>query len=222
MLHALLFDQVKAGWLTPQFVDAVGRIDTSIFSRERLTPEPSKVFRALTFFEPRDTKVVILGQDPYYQRGKANGLAFGVDPSFQRGKVRDSLANIAKSVRAGTGLELRDTSLERWAEQGVLLLNTALTTEIGVAGAHANSVWESVIDAILYRAESVAEPIWMLWGSHAQAAAEGLLLNDPLRVRRSSHPSPLSANRPTVYGFPAFLGASMFRKDDPVVWGEET
>ena len=139
-------------------------------------------------------KVVILGQDPYHGAGQAHGLCFSVAPGV---KVPPSLGNIHKELASDLGLPRPSHgNLERWARQGVLLLNTALTVEQGRAGSHAKAGWDAVTDAALAAVAAKAEPcVFMAWGNPAQtrlgrvpglADGRSLLLTAP-------HPSPLSA-----------------------------
>ncbi len=140
-------------------------------------------------------KVVILGQDPYHGPGQAHGLAFSVPEGIA---VPPSLRNIYKELQSDLGIApAAHGNLLRWAEQGVLLLNNALTVEAGNAGSHQQRGWEEFTDAVVAAVAARAEPsVFLLWGSHAQkkaARVAGLGPNSPHLVLRSSHPSPLSA-----------------------------
>lgn len=194
-----------------------------------MTPVPrpfhpdGRVFRALDYFPPEDTKVVILGQDPYPQLGKAIGLAFGVGPGFGPDFSRrpDSLLNIARLVRTSTGEELRDFSLESWARQGVLLLNASLSVASGEAGTHRRLGWKAVVQALLTAVhERSPRCAWLLWGGDAHRLCEALKgrSSQAHLFLETSHPSPMSASQ----GFLAsrafavaneFLGSS-------IRWGE--
>ncbi len=152
-------------------------------------------------------KVVILGQDPYHGPGQAHGLAFSVPPGV---RAPPSLANIHKELARDLGLAPpAHGNLERWARQGVLLLNNALTVEAGRAGSHQALGWETLTDAIAAVVAVRDEPsVFMLWGSHAQAKAArvpGLDEGSRHLVLRAPHPSPLSAHR-------GFLGCGHFGK----------
>jgi uracil-DNA glycosylase len=141
-------------------------------------------------------KVVILGQDPYHGPGQADGLAFSVP---QHVPLPPSLRNICKELTSDLGLPLpRHGDLSRWAEQGVLLLNTALTVEAGRAGSHRHQGWEEVTDAIVRAvAERPVASVFLLWGNHARAKAAGIKVlggSSPHLVLESPHPSPLSAH----------------------------
>lgn len=144
---------------------------------------------------PRDAvKIVILGQDPYHGPGQANGLAFSVSEGV---RVPPSLVNIYKEMEADLGIpRAAHGNLERWARQGVLLLNNALTVEAAQAGSHQNRGWEDFTDAVVAEiARGPAPTVFVLWGGHAQKKAGRIaVLADPRHlVLRSAHPSPLSA-----------------------------
>lgn len=158
---------------------------------------PGRVFRALELTSPQTARVVILGQDPYHGPGQAQGLAFSVAPGQ---KPPPSLRNMLKEVQADTGAPsiCRD-DLTPWAEQGVLLLNTALTVEDGLPQSHAGRGWEVLTDALLaHVAAQAAATVFMLWGASAQR--KGPLVGQGGRhlALAANHPSPLSALRPPV------------------------
>jgi len=171
---------------------------------------PRHLFRALAFAAPDDVRVVILGQDPYHGPGQAQGLAFSVAPG--QSKIPPSLRNILKEVAADTGAPsiCRD-DLSAWAEQGVLLLNSALTVEDGAPQSHANRGWETLTDALLARVAAQPEPaVFMLWGASAQRKRPLIEFPGlpPHLVLQANHPSPLSANRPPV----PFVGCRHFSR----------
>ena len=171
---------------------------------------PSAVFRALALTPLEQVRVVVLGQDPYHGPGQAEGLAFSV-PQGQR--CPPSLRNIFKEVHRDLGLPVRAdrTSLEPWARQGVLLLNSSLTVEKGQAGSHSKLGWHVLTDEIMLALlEDSGARVFMLWGAHAQTRMPfGTENNEhPQRhlVLRSNHPSPLSALR----GPEPFIGCGHF------------
>lgn len=169
------------------------------------TVYPAQVFRAFEFFAPEEAQVVILGQDPYHGPGQAEGLAFSV-PDGQR--IPPSLRNIFKELQRDLGLALPASgSLQPWARQGVLLLNTSLTVEDGLPGSHAKLGWQALTDATVQYLVASNEPkVFMLWGAHAQAVLPPGRRQGPHLVMESNHPSPLSALRPPV----PFLGCGHF------------
>jgi uracil-DNA glycosylase len=167
---------------------------------------PAEVFRALALTPLSSVRVLILGQDPYHGPGQAEGLAFSVAPGQ---RLPPSLRNIFKELRRDLGQPLPDSgSLEPWARQGVLLLNTTLTVEDGLASRHAKMGWQTLTDEICTALAADPEPkVFMLWGVHAQAKAS---LLQPAGSRHAvlacNHPSPLSALRPPA----PFLGCGHF------------
>lgn len=185
-------------------------------------PEPLCVFRALDLSAVR---VVILGQDPYHGPGQAEGLAFSVPVGM---KIPPSLRNIFKEIARESG-EPPPTHghLARWVQQGVLLLNTALTVEEGLPASHAQWGWEAWTDCVITAVAQREQPVvFMLWGAHAQAKQKLIALADPLarhRVLQANHPSPLSALRgPTPFmGCGHFSAANAFLQKNalpPIAW----
>lgn len=163
------------------------------------TVYPSQPLRALQLTPLAAVRVVVLGQDPYHGPGQAEGLAFSVAPGV---RLPPSLRNIFKERQRDLGLPIPASgSLQAWAQQGVLLLNTCLTVEDGQPASHAKQGWEVLTDALLAAVAAQASPcVYLLWGAHAQAkheliAATAARHGRDVRVLRANHPSPLSANR---------------------------
>lgn len=215
MAHVKSFDQlvdlVPVPWRTDAVVERLRGVDPIVFETDH-RPRVENLFAALRFFDPKDTKVIILGQDPYTQPGKAHGLAFGVAGSaeYRLGETVDSLSNIYKAVRGQTGGEVSDLTLEPWAQQGVLLLNRILTVG-SVPLSHANHGWEAVTQQIILEAAK-AKPVGMLWGAYANSAAVPLR-EAGCRVLSCSHPSPLSAHI-------SFFSCRQFEKTQHLIkWG---
>lgn len=169
-----------------------------------VAPASEDVFKALKLCQLADVKVVILGQDPYPTRGMASGLAFGIHEDFLGvGDSTDytglrlsrSFENIITAVENDIGFHgFIDATLEHWAQQGVLLLNTALTVRVGQPGSHTDIGWNTFIEKImeiLYDEKN--DVVWLLWGKHAQGY-KGLI--DPFthKIFETSHPSPYSAH----------------------------
>ena len=195
------------------FASDTGRSLTA-FLQERLAAHaviyPPRPLRALESTPLDAVHAVVLGQDPYHGPGQAEGLAFSVPRGV---KLPPSLRNIFKELHCDATQPLPASgSLLRWAQQGVLLLNTVLTVEDGQPGSHVRRGWEALTDALLAQVAAHASPcVYLLWGAHAQAKAplieataerhgrEALLL-------QANHPSPLSASRPPV----PFLGCGHF------------
>lgn len=170
---------------------------------------PAQPLRALELTAPEDVRVVILGQDPYHGRGQAEGLAFSVAPGV---RLPPSLQNIFKEIQRDLGVPFPPFpqpggSLVKWAQNGVLLLNTCLTVEEGQAASHSKRGWEVLTDAIICQVAEQGRPtVFMLWGSHAQSKRVLIPEDRGHLVLMSNHPSPLSALRPPV----PFIGNGHF------------
>lgn len=161
--------------------------------RDILCPRPDDIFKAFEITPLNDIKVVILGQDPYHTPGKASGLAFGYHPEYE-GPVDSSLQNIMQEVLRSSGQEVIDLSLESWAKQGVLLLNTRLTTVLGKPLAHAGLGWENEIGWFIERIGDTNAPhVYMLWGREAQGYKK-FINKDYNLVLEASHPCAFSAH----------------------------
>lgn len=170
-------------------------------------PPRGQRLRALELTPLDQVKVTILGQDPYHGPGQAHGLCFSVPDGV---RVPPSLVNIYKELRDDLGIEVPPHgNLERWARQGVLLLNNSLTVEAGRAGSHAGRGWEAITDAAVAAVAARAEPsVFILWGSHARNKASRVPELGPGSrhlVLTSPHPSPLSAHA-------GFFGSKPFSK----------
>ncbi|MDR0511015.1 MAG: uracil-DNA glycosylase [Rikenellaceae bacterium] len=163
------------------------------YASGRVYPRGNNIFRALDKCRFDDVRVVVIGQDPYHGPGQANGLCFSVGDGVA---FPPSLQNIFKEIHDDLGKPIPASgNLDRWAEQGVLLLNAVLTVRAGEAASHAGRGWEQFTDAIIRAiATHKKEVVYMLWGSYAQN--KGAII-DPSRncVLRTVHPSPLSAHR---------------------------
>ena len=166
---------------------------------------PPTPFKALELTPLDQVRVVILGQDPYHGAGQAQGLAFSVAPAI---KIPPSLRNIFKEIQRESGKLSaiqalngeKSGSLVKWAEQGVLLLNTCLTVEDGLPASHVKLGWEGLTDTLISLvSKHNKNVVFMLWGAHAQAK-QGLIRAEDLRENQhlvlcANHPSPLSAMR---------------------------
>lgn len=178
------------------FVEAEDRI-SNVF------PGPGLRFAALEATPPEAVRVVIVGQDPYPTAGHAHGLAFSVGEAVR--PLPGSLRNVFKELHADLGVPpAPHGNLRRWAEAGVLLLNTVLTVREGEAGSHRGKGWEAFTDRVLLELDRREERIvFMLWGRQAQVKRE--LVRNPMHaVVEAAHPSPLSAR--------LFLGCRCFSK----------
>ena len=178
-------------------------IEQRVKDDPQVTPVLSQVMRAFEV-DPTKIKVVLIGQDPYPTKGDAIGLAFAMNPER---KMPRSLVNIVKELEADIGIKvLSDADLSKWAEQGVLLLNRTLTTQIGKAGAHSDLGWDSFTKAALIELAKRNKLVFVLWGSPAiSLGREVAQASANSRLVESVHPSPLSAYR-------GFFGSKPFSK----------
>lgn len=161
-------------------------------------PPGSRIFAAFDYCLFDELKVVIIGQDPYHGPGQANGLCFSVNEGVEH---PPSLVNIFKEIQTDLGLPYpKSGNLERWAKQGVLLLNATLTVRAHQAGSHQNKGWETFTDAVIRLvSEEKKGVVFMLWGGFAKQKAS-LIDAKKHHVLTSGHPSPLSANRGLWFG----------------------
>ena len=166
-------------------------------------PNQYHIFNALHFTPYTDVKVVILGQDPYHGPNQAHGLSFSVQPGVP---APPSLVNIYKELQSDLGCFIPNNGyLKKWADQGVLMLNTVLTVRGGEANSHKGQGWEQFTDRIIQLLNERPEPIvFMLWGSNAQSKIS-MITNPKHCILKTVHPSPLSAYR-------GFLGCKHFSK----------
>jgi len=184
------------------------------YPKKNIYPLFENIFNAYNACSFQDTRVVILGQDPYHQINQANGLCFSVPEGVV---FPPSLKNINKELQADLGVSLASGDLIHWASQGVLLINSILTVEDSLPGSHANIGWLSFTKLILnelnHRKSGV---IFMLWGNYAQKLGKDLDLKRH-HIIKTSHPSPLSANRGGWFGTRPFSNANSFL-DHPIIW----
>lgn len=174
----------------------------SKLENEEYCPSKENIFRAIQEVSPENVKVVIVGQDPYHEKGQANGFAFAVNKGV---RTPPSLVNIFKEIKLEYGEMPTDTTLLEWAKQGVLLLNTTLTVSKGNANSHVKIGWKDITNVIIKILNSMPQHIvYLLWGNSAQQFKQ--ILNNPRQlVLSTSHPSPLSAHR-------GFVGCDHFKK----------
>ncbi|WP_338350303.1 uracil-DNA glycosylase [Nonlabens tegetincola] len=174
-------------------------------------PPGSKIFAALDRTPFEEVKVVIIGQDPYHGPGQANGLCFSVADGIAH---PPSLINIFKEIT--TDLQKpypKSGNLERWADQGVLLLNAVLTVRAGQAGSHQKIGWERFTDAIIKKiADERVGVVFMLWGGYAKKKAKWIDKKKHL-ILESGHPSPLSANRGYWFGNRHFSKCNQYLRE---------
>lgn len=163
------------------------------YENHTIYPDKRDIFNALKYTAYRDVRVVIFGQDPYHGEGQAHGLAFSVLPDVD---IPPSLLNIYKELKNELGLYIPDNGcLTKWAQQGVLLLNNALTVRADTPNSHQGKGWEQFTDRVAELLNERAEPvIFLLWGANARKKAE--IITAPQHfILEAPHPSPLSASR---------------------------
>lgn len=190
----------------------------SEYSRAVIYPNEEDIFNAFHFTPLSNVKVVILGQDPYHNEGQAHGLCFSVKPQVE---VPPSLVNIYKELKEDLGCFVPNNGyLEKWARQGVLLLNTVLTVRAHQANSHQGMGWEHFTDSVIQAVNAQDRPIvFLLWGRPAQLKRS--MLNNPKHlVLEAPHPSPLSAYR-GFFGCKHFSMANDYLQkygNEPIDW----
>lgn len=202
-LHESWREPLAGEFAAPYMADLRAFLVAEKAAGKAIFPKGSEWFRSLDLTPLDKVRVVILGQDPYHGPGQAHGLCFSVKPGV---RVPPSLQNIYKELRDDLGIAAaRHGFLEHWAKQGVLLLNTVLTVEQGLAASHQGRGWERFTDAVVRLVDARAEPaVFLLWGSHAQKKAAAVDGSRHL-VLKAPHPSPLSA-------YNGFFGCKHFSK----------
>ena len=171
-------------------------------------PEMHDIFNALHYTAYQDIKVVVLGQDPYHGANQAHGLSFSVKPGIA---PPPSLVNITKELQSDLNCVIPNNGfLKKWADQGVLLLNTVLTVVAGQANSHRNRGWETFTDKVITLLNERHDPIvFILWGNNALSKCS-LITNSQHSIIKSPHPSPLSAYR-------GFFGSRPFSKSNNIL-----
>ncbi len=188
------------------------------YENKIIYPEKNQIFNALKFTSYKNTKVVIVGQDPYHGENEAHGLSFSVQKGV---KVPPSLKNIYKELNDDLNVPIKnDGDLTSWANEGVLLLNSVLTVEKDSPASHKKIGWELFTDYIIKKLDEKEEPIvFILWGNFAKAKQE-LITNPKHLVISSPHPSPFSA-RNGFFGSKPFSKTNGFLKKNgqaPINW----
>jgi len=202
-LHQSWLTPLRAEFDAPYMAELRAFLLAEREAGKQIYPKANEWFAALDLTPLDQTRVVILGQDPYHGEGQAHGLCFSVQPGT---RTPPSLVNIYKELFADLGLKpATHGNLKSWAEQGVLLLNSVLTVEAGRAASHQGKGWERFTDAIIKLLNDQPRPIvFILWGAYAQRKAAFVDKTRHL-VITSAHPSPLSAHN-------GFLGSKPFSK----------
>lgn len=205
----MIAPKIEEGWLNvlkpefekPYFSDLKSFL---VKEREQFTvyPPGNRIFAAFDYTPFEEVEVVILGQDPYHGPGQANGLCFSVSDGVRQ---PPSLVNIFKELKTDVGCDIPlSGNLEKWAKQGVFLLNATLTVRANTAGSHQNKGWEQFTDSVIKTLSDKKENlVFLLWGNYAKAKAELIDANKHL-VLTAAHPSPLARG--------AFFGCKHFSK----------
>lgn len=197
----ILYDEFKKPYFN-KLVDFV----KNEYESNTCYPEGKNIFSAFDFCKFNDIKVVIIGQDPYHGIGQANGLSFSVSDNIAH---PPSLINIFKEIEQDLGVAYpKSGNLERWAKQGVLLLNATLTVRAHEAGSHQGKGWETFTDAVIKKiSEEKNDIVFLLWGGFAKKKSK-LIDANKHHILQSGHPSPLSANRGCWFGNKHFSRAN--------------
>lgn len=217
--------KIAADWKTllqeefdKPYFEMLTRFVREEYSSRQIFPAGRNIFRAFDKCPLSSLKVVIIGQDPYHGEGQANGLCFSVNDGV---RFPPSLQNIFKEIHDDIGSPIPTSgNLDRWAEQGVLLLNSVLTVRAHQAASHAGRGWEQFTDAVVrIIGEQKQGIVYMLWGSYAQRKGQ---MADPTQnlILKSVHPSPLSVYR-GFFGCKHFSQANAYLESlgkEPIVW----
>ena len=192
---------LKNEFLKDYFKDLMKKVNSD-YKNKTIFPKKSDLFKAFKLSSFKDTKVVILGQDPYHEKGQAHGLAFSVPKG---NKLPPSLVNIYKEMKNDIDIDNNSGDLTNLAKQGVLLLNTTLTVEEGKANSHAKYGWNIFTDSVIKcLSDNKDHIVFILWGNNA-ISKEKLIDTKKHLVIKSVHPSPLSA-------YNGFFGSKPFSK----------
>lgn len=191
----------------------------SEYGQGKCFPKGKDIFAAFDRCPFSLVKVVVIGQDPYHGPGQANGLCFSVNDDIPH---PPSLINIFREVETDTGIPYpKSGNLDRWADQGVLLLNATLTVRAHQAGSHQNQGWETFTDAVIQRiSEKRKDIVFLLWGGFAKKKARSID-RERHHILESGHPSPLSANRGLWFGNRHFSRTNEILESagqDPIRW----
>ena len=198
---------LKDEWEKPYYQKLRGFLKAE-YSSKTVYPNMNDIFNALKYTSFEDTRVVIIGQDPYHGEGQAHGLCFSVKKGVD---IPPSLKNMYKELEADLGIApANHGELTKWAKQGVLMLNNVLTVCAGQANSHKGCGWESFTDRVISELDKKETPVvFLLWGANARKKAE--IIKNPIHKKLITvHPSPLSA-----YG--GFFGCKHFSKTNEIL-----
>lgn len=197
------WDKILEGEFDKPYYHALHDFLKEEYKNETIYPPAEDLFSAMRVTSYEDTKIVILGQDPYHGPGQAHGMAFSVQPGVP---TPPSLKNIYKELNATMGCYIPNNGyLMKWAKQGVLLLNTVLSVRASKPQSHKGKGWETFTDDVIKILNEREDPvIFLLWGAPARKKA-ALITNPQHKILEAAHPSPLSA-------YNGFFGCDHFRK----------
>ena len=201
---------LRAEFEKPYFQELVAFVKEE-YATHTVYPPGRLIFNAFNHCSFENTKVVILGQDPYHGPGQANGLAFSVNDGVS---IPPSLVNIFKEIKDDLGRPLpKSGNLERWADQGVLLLNATLTVRAATPGSHQNKGWETFTDAVIQKVSDEKEGVvFMLWGAYAQK--KGAVIDGSKHlILKAKHPSPMAAQWGGWFGNKHFSQANAYLRE---------
>lgn len=177
----------------------------NLYEDNIIYPNKDEIFNCLDLTSFEDVNVVILGQDPYHNKGQANGLAFSVNNGVP---LPPSLKNIFEEIENDLGIKNTNGDLTKWAKQGVLLLNTTLTVYENKPNSFSNSYWKVFTDEVIIKCSEKGNIIFLLWGNEAKKKKK--LISDNNYILETSHPSPLSVYR-------GFRGSKIFSKTNEIL-----
>lgn len=203
------WDKILEGEFDKPYYRKLRAFLKSEYTQRTIFPPMNDIFNALRYTSYENTRVVILGQDPYHGYGQAHGLCFSVKTGIQ---PPPSLQNIYKEIESDTGVknDMSYGELTSWAKQGVLMLNTVLTVREGCANSHKGMGWEIFTDRVISELNKKQTPVvFLLWGANARRKAE--IINNPIHIKLCcAHPSPLSA-------YNGFFGCRHFSKTNEIL-----
>lgn len=211
-------EQLSQEFKKPYFSTLIDFVKSE-YSSSKVFPPGKFIFNAFDKCTFENTKVVILGQDPYHGNNQANGLSFSVNDGVA---MPPSLQNIFKEIREDLDIPFpKSGNLERWAEQGVLLLNSTLTVRAGEAGSHQKKGWETFTDAVIKCvSDEKQDVVFMLWGKYAQD--KGAVIDSSKHlILKAKHPSPMAANYGGWFGTKHFSKANEYlvsKSLKPINW----
>ena len=202
------WDEILDGEFEKEYYKKLRAFLKAEYSAHKIHPDMHDIFNALKFTSYSDVKAVILGQDPYHGENQAHGLAFSVQKGID---IPPSLLNMYKELKNELGCYIPNNGyLEKWARQGVLLLNASLTVRDGMANSHRNKGWEIFTDFVIEKLNEREEPvIFLLWGNNAKEK-EKIITSPHHYILKTVHPSPLSASR-------GFFGCGHFAKTNELL-----